>query len=70
MNTLTVDEVPVRSQRDHQQSCLPGRFVPTDAERHLHLSTRTLRPQTVMDYGIEMPQNSIRSAGGRGRRST
>ncbi|MET8359229.1 hypothetical protein [Micromonospora sp. NPDC005171] len=38
-----------------------------DAERHLLLSTRTLRPQTVLDYGVEMPQNSIRSAGGRGR---
>ncbi|MCX5116035.1 hypothetical protein OG992_02520 [Micromonospora sp. NBC_00362] len=38
-----------------------------DAEQHLLLSTRTLRPQTVMDYGIDMPQNSIRSAGGQGR---
>ncbi|MER7591759.1 hypothetical protein ABTW72_29895 [Micromonospora sp. NPDC127501] len=38
-----------------------------DAEQHLLLSTRTLRPQTVMDYGIDMPQNSIRSAGGHGR---
>ncbi|KAB1928657.1 hypothetical protein F8280_02720 [Micromonospora noduli] len=36
-------------------------------EQHLLLSTRTLRPQTVMDYGIDMPQNSIRSAGGHGR---
>ncbi|RAN93234.1 hypothetical protein LAH08_06264 [Micromonospora noduli] len=39
----------------------------SDAEQHLLLSTRTLRPQTVMDYGIDMPQNSIRSAGGHGR---
>ncbi|RAO33269.1 hypothetical protein ONO86_05077 [Micromonospora noduli] len=39
----------------------------SDAEQHLLLSTRTLRPQTVMDYGIAMPQNSIRSAGGHGR---
>ncbi|WP_433260821.1 hypothetical protein ACQPWR_18405 [Micromonospora vinacea] len=38
-----------------------------DAEQHLLLSTRTLRPQTVMDYGIDMPQNSILSAGGHGR---
>jgi hypothetical protein len=38
-----------------------------DAERHLLLSTRTLRPQTVMEYGIDMPQNAIRSAGGHGR---
>ncbi|MEW2144307.1 hypothetical protein AB0869_16005 [Micromonospora vinacea] len=38
-----------------------------DAEQHLLLSTRTLRPQTVMDYGIDMPQNSICSAGGHGR---
>ncbi|WP_433352472.1 hypothetical protein ACQPYV_19335 [Micromonospora saelicesensis] len=39
----------------------------SDAEQHLLLSTRTLRPQTVMDYGTDMPQNSIRSAGGHGR---
>ncbi|WCN79166.1 hypothetical protein [Micromonospora sp. LH3U1] len=38
-----------------------------DGEQHLLLSTRTLRPQTVMEYGIDMPQNSIRSAGGHGR---
>ncbi|MCG5463398.1 hypothetical protein MED01_001518 [Micromonospora sp. MED01] len=38
-----------------------------DAEQHLLLSTRTLRPQTVLEYGVDMPQNSIRSAGGHGR---
>ncbi|MBQ1020140.1 hypothetical protein KBX71_20030 [Micromonospora sp. D93] len=38
-----------------------------DAEQHLLLSTRTLRPQTIMDYGIDMPQNSIRPIGGRGQ---
>ncbi|MET8258253.1 hypothetical protein [Micromonospora sp. NPDC005205] len=37
-----------------------------DAEQHLLLSTRTLRPQTVMDYGMDVPQNSIRSSGGQG----
>ncbi|MBM0203420.1 hypothetical protein JNW90_10075 [Micromonospora sp. STR1s_5] len=26
----------------------------SDVEQHLLLSTRTLRPQTVMDYGIDM----------------
>lgn len=38
-----------------------------DIEQHLLLSTRMLSPQTVMEYGIDMPQNSIRPAGGRGQ---
>jgi hypothetical protein len=38
-----------------------------EGEQHLLLSTRTLRCQTNVDYDMDMPDNSIRSAGGRGR---